>query len=128
MPTSGTSGTRTLNGDINEESLDQAVYQPNAAERAALAAAGYTGFPSSGESALNTPFPQWRCIANVLLVDEPSEKCNGLINRSNTRQRTAGLSAQVTFHGTDGPRRNQLTGADSTRAAWTSPSPLNSGI
>src|SRR5262249_9434850 len=30
--------TRTLNGDINESSLDQAVYQPNSAERAALAA------------------------------------------------------------------------------------------
>ena len=110
--------TNTLNGDINEESLDQSVYQPNVAERAALAAAGYTGFPSSGESASNTPFPQWRCIANVLLVDEPSEKCNGLINRSNTRQRTAGLSAQVTFHGADGPRRNQLTvggGVDASR-------------
>ncbi len=34
--------TNTLNGDINEESLDQSVYQPNAAERAALAAAGYS--------------------------------------------------------------------------------------
>ena len=28
--------TDTVNGDINEESLDQAVYQPNAAEQAAL--------------------------------------------------------------------------------------------
>lgn len=31
---------KTFNGDVHEESLDQAVYQPNAAERAALAAAG----------------------------------------------------------------------------------------
>ena len=31
-------GTDTFNGDINEDSLDQAVYQPNAAERAALVA------------------------------------------------------------------------------------------
>ena len=37
--------TDTLNGDINEESLDQALYQPNAAERAALAAAGYSAIP-----------------------------------------------------------------------------------
>ena len=29
--------TDTFNGDINEDSLDQAVYQPNAAEQAALA-------------------------------------------------------------------------------------------
>ena len=43
--------TNTLNGDINEDSLDQAMYQPSAAERAALAAAGYTGFPASGANA-----------------------------------------------------------------------------
>ena len=30
----------------------------------------------------NTPFPFWRCIGNVLLNDEPAEKCNGLINRT----------------------------------------------
>src|SRR4029079_6447982 len=54
--------TNTLNGDINEESLDQSIYQPGAAERAALAAAGYTGFPVSGADSSNTPFPFWRCI------------------------------------------------------------------
>lgn len=86
--------TFTLNGDINEDSLDQSVYQPNAAERAALAAAGFTGFPTSGENATNTPFPKWRCIANVLLVDEPAEKCNGLINRSASQQRNYGLGLQ----------------------------------
>ena len=79
--------TNTLNGDINEDSLDQAIYQPSAAERAALAAAGYTGVPASGANAANTPFPFWRCIGNVLLNDEPAEKCNGLINR--TRDRAA---------------------------------------
>jgi outer membrane receptor protein involved in Fe transport len=89
--------TRTVNGDINEDSLDQSVYQPNAAERAALTAAGYTGFPLSGETAANTPFPKWRCIANVLLRDEPGEKCNGLLNRSLSHQRNYGLSAQLTF-------------------------------
>ena len=49
--------TNTVNGDINEESLDQSLYQPSAAEQAALAAAGYTGFPTSGANASNTPFP-----------------------------------------------------------------------
>ena len=34
----------TFNGDINEASLDQLVYQPSAADRAALNAAGFTGF------------------------------------------------------------------------------------
>jgi outer membrane receptor protein involved in Fe transport len=87
--------TKTYNGDVNDGSLDQAVYQPNAAERAALSAAGYSGFPASGESAANTPFPQWRCIANALLLDEPGEKCNGLINRSDSRQTNYGFSAQL---------------------------------
>ncbi len=97
--------TRTLNGDLNEDSLDQAVYQPGAAERAALAAAGYTGFPSAGENASNTPFPRWRCIGNALLRDEPGEKCNGLLNRAASQQRNYGLSGQITRSA----RHNQLT-------------------
>ncbi|MBN9661110.1 MAG: TonB-dependent receptor [Acidobacteria bacterium] len=101
--------TRTLNGDINENSLDQSMYQPSAAERAALTAAGYTGFPASGATAANTPFPFWRCIGNVLLGDEPAEKCNGLINRSASQQRNYGLSGQVSWLGRIGRKRNQLT-------------------
>jgi outer membrane receptor protein involved in Fe transport len=89
--------TNTFNGDINDDSLDQSLYQPNAAEQRALAAAGYTGFPTSGENASNTPFPYWRCIANVLLQDEPGEKCNGLLNRSETSQHNFGLSGQGTW-------------------------------
>lgn len=114
--------TRTFNGDINEDSLDQSLYQPNAAERAALAAAGYTGFPTSGENATNTPFPFWRCIANALLRDEPGEKCNGLINRTHTEQHNYGLSGQVTWLGSPGGSRNQLTlgGAwDASRANFS---------
>ncbi|MEQ1883918.1 MAG: TonB-dependent receptor [Bryobacteraceae bacterium] len=103
----------TFNGDINEESLDQSVYQPGAAERTALAAAGYTGVPASGATAANTPFPFWRCIGNVLLNDEPGEKCNGLINRTFTKQRNFGVSGQATwrtsgFH-SNPVNRNQLT-------------------
>jgi len=98
-----------FNGDINEESLDQALYQPNAAERAALAAAGYTGFPTSGENASNTPFPYWRCIAQVLLLDEPSEKCNGLINRGNSAQHNYGAYGQLSWFGAIKNHRNQLT-------------------
>lgn len=102
--------TDTLNGDINEGSLDQAVYQPNAAERAALTAAGFRGFPVAGETAANTPFPFWRCIANVLLRDEPGEKCNALINRSQTKQDNYGLSGQVSVMGEMGVLKHQFTG------------------
>jgi outer membrane receptor protein involved in Fe transport len=101
--------TRTLNGDINEGSLDQSVYQPSAGERAALAAAGYSGVPAAGAAAANTPFPFWRCIGNVLLGDEPGEKCNGLINRTGSQQRNFGLGGQVSWLGRFGSARNQLT-------------------
>ena len=102
--------TSTYNGDINEGSLDQSVYQPSAGERAALAAAGYSGFPTSGANASNTPFPFWRCIGNVLLNDEPGEKCNGLINRTETSQENYGWTGQFTAFGKLGELKNQFTG------------------
>jgi outer membrane receptor protein involved in Fe transport len=102
--------TRTLNGDINEGSLDQSVYQPSAADQAALRAAGFSGFPTAGASAANTPFPFWRCIAQALLRDEPGEKCNGLINRTYSRMTNYGLSGQLTWFRETGARvRNQFT-------------------
>ena len=101
--------TRTLNGDINDDSLDQSVYQPNAAERAALTAAGYSGFPTAGENAANTPFPRWRCIAQGLLNDEPAEKCNGLLNRTVSSQDNYGISAQISYAGDIGAFKNIVT-------------------
>lgn len=91
--------TRTYNGDLNDDALDQSLYQPNATERAALTAAGYTGFPTSGESAANRPFPKWRCIAQALLRDEPGEKCNGVINQTRTNQGNYGVTAQLAYDG-----------------------------
>jgi outer membrane receptor protein involved in Fe transport len=101
--------TQTLNGDINDDSLDQSVYQPNAAERAALTAAGYTGFPLAGENAANTPFPRWRCIAQGLLNDEPAEKCNGLLNRTASKQNNYGVTAQLSWMGAFAGLKNTLT-------------------
>ncbi len=89
--------TRTLNADANENSLDQAVYQPSAADIRALSAAGYQGFPLSGANAANTPFPSWRCIAQALQKDEPAEKCNGLLNRGSTTQQNFGAAGQLTW-------------------------------
>lgn len=100
--------TNTFNGDLNDDSLDQNVYQPNAAERAALAAAGYTGFPTSGENAANTPFPKWRCIANILLNAEPGEKCNGLVNETRTRQKNWGLAGQFSLDAETGGITHKL--------------------
>ena len=87
--------TRTINGDVNDLALGQPVYQPTAIEQAALAAAGQGGYPLAGETAANTPFPKWRCIASAWLRDEPGTLCNGVINQSSTRQTQAGLSLQL---------------------------------
>jgi outer membrane receptor protein involved in Fe transport len=100
--------TRTYNGDINDDSLGESLYQPSAGERAALTAAGYTGFPTSGEMQANTPFPSWRCIANVLTNDEPNEKCNGLVNRTNLRQHDGGISLQAAFTSNFAGRDNRF--------------------
>jgi outer membrane receptor protein involved in Fe transport len=110
----------TFNGDLNEDSLDQSIYQPSAADIRALAAAGYTGFPTSGATAANTPFPFWRCIAQVLQNDEPAEKCDGLLNRTYSWQNNYGVSGQMTWLASRGSRRNQLTaGAAYDRSSVT---------
>lgn len=100
--------THSLNGDINDEALTESVYQPSASERMALAAAGYSGYPTSAATAANTPFPRWRCIANALLNDEPNEKCNGLINRTRTRQSNAGFALQASLQTTAAGLPQQL--------------------
>jgi outer membrane receptor protein involved in Fe transport len=112
--------SHTLGADVNEGALGQSLYQPNAAERAALAAAGYSGFPLSGETAANTAFPKWRCIANVLINDEPNEKCNGLLNRSSTSQEEWGGNLELTYAPAHGPLRQLTLGgsAQSNRAQF----------
>lgn len=101
--------TRTFNADINEASLDQSLYQPGAAERAALAAFGIPNVAASGLNAANTPFPFLRCIANGLINDEPAEKCNGLLNTGRSQQHNAGFSAQMTRLASSGSNHNQFT-------------------
>ena len=100
----------TYNADLNTDSLDQSVYQPSAADIAALRAAGYTGFPLSGANASNTPFPYWRCLAQALQLADPSERCNGLLTHTYARQVNFGGGAQVTrFTASGADRKNQLT-------------------
>jgi outer membrane receptor protein involved in Fe transport len=100
----------TINPNLNTNSLDESVYQPTAADITALAAAGYSGFPTSGANASNTPFPYWRCIAQALQFSEPIEKCDGVIIRSATKQNNYGISGQFTWFRSAGDHRNQLTG------------------
>jgi len=88
--------TEGINGNANTDSLTGNVYQPSSADQAALSAAGYTGFPTSGANSSNTPFPKWRCIAQALRVDDPDETCDGVTIYSKEVQNDFGASGQIT--------------------------------
>ena len=89
--------TEIVNPNYNNDASGNNIYQPNAAEQAALTAAGYTGFPVSGAIVANTPFPKWRCIADALLQSDPDERCDGDTVYSLERQNDYGASAQFTL-------------------------------
>jgi outer membrane receptor protein involved in Fe transport len=89
--------TEGINPNFNTDSLGNNIYQPNAAEQAVLTAAGYTGFPTSGATAANTPFPKWRCIANALEQNDPDERCDAVTIYSKEVQNDYGLSGQLTW-------------------------------
>ena len=86
----------TTNGDINSESFDESLYNLSSADIKALTAAGYTGFPTTGNAATE-PFPYWRCIAQGLEKDEPVEKCTGIITNTFDKQNNYGLSVQANW-------------------------------
>ena len=88
--------TEGINGNANTDALTSNVYQPSAADQAALTAAGYTGFPTSGANVSNTPFPKWRCIAQVLRNGNPDAYCDGITFYSKEVQNEYGLSGQLT--------------------------------
>ncbi len=88
--------TDTTNGDINNDSFDQSLYNLSNADIAALRAAGYSGFPTTGNSTTQ-PFPYWKCIAQALEKDEPSEKCTGLITNTRSQQNNYGLSGLASW-------------------------------
>jgi outer membrane receptor protein involved in Fe transport len=99
----------TVNADLNENSLDQSIYQPGSSDQAALTAAGYTGFPTSGANASNTPFPFWLCLAQALQHGDPAETCNGLLTRTHAAQHNGGLSGQLSWAASPKGHRNEFT-------------------
>jgi outer membrane receptor protein involved in Fe transport len=91
--------TDSSNGDLNDDSFDQNLYNLSKSDIAALTAAGYTGFPTTGDPTTE-PYPYWPCLAQVLQNDtggEPSEKCNGVITRTTDKQNGYGLSGLATW-------------------------------
>jgi len=110
--------TNGINPNLNTDSFDESVYQPNAKEIATLTAAGYTGVPASGATAANTPFPKWRCIAEALVDGDADERCNGITVYSTEFQNDYGFSGQATWTASTGLGRNQFTaGASADRGS-----------
>jgi outer membrane receptor protein involved in Fe transport len=97
--------TEGINGNANTDSLTGNVYRLTQADQAALTAAGYTGFPTSGANSTNTPFPKWPCIAQVLLQADPDSTCSAITFYSKEVQNEYGASGQITRRST----HNQLT-------------------
>src|SRR6202012_4627822 len=105
----------TTNGDLNDDSFTESLYNLSAADIAALTAAGYSGFPLTGNSTTE-PYPFWRCIAQGLEMSEPSEKCTGVFTRTDDKQQAFGASGQANWSGA----RNSLTvGASWDRSGLT---------
>jgi hypothetical protein len=100
--------TSGVNGDINEDSLDQSRIS-RLGRPACAAAAGYTGYRRAAPTR-NTPFSYWRCIAQALQRDEPAEKCNGLVNSADTDQHNYGGAGQIVVTGSRPGISHQLTG------------------
>ena len=106
----------TTNGDLNDDSFTESLYNLSAADIAALTAAGYSGFPLTGNSATQ-PFPFWRCLAQALEFSEPSEKCTGVFTRTYDKQNSWGTSEQGNWL----TERNSLTFGTSWGFAAVSP-------
>ena len=100
--------TEIINPNFNTDVLGNNIYQPNAAEQAALTAAGYSGFPASGATAANTPFPKWRCIANALEQNDPDERCDAVTIYSKEVENDYGFSGQFVWLTTPKIGRNQF--------------------
>ena len=94
----------TTNGDINSNSFDQSLYNLSSPDIAALTAAGYKGFPVTG-NATTEPFPFWGCLAQGLEQNEPIANCTGLITNTYNKQHNYGLSGQASWM----PAHNRVT-------------------
>jgi outer membrane receptor protein involved in Fe transport len=110
--------TNGIDANFNTDALGNNIYQPNATEQATLTAAGYTGFPTSGATAANTPFPMWRCIAEALVDGDTDERCDGIDIYSTEIQNDYGFSGQMTRTDSGSAGHNQFTiGASGARGS-----------
>ena len=101
--------TESINPNFNDDVAGTDIYQPTPDEQAVLAAAGYTGFPTSGANITNTPFPKWACIAEALTPGgSPDSTCDGVNIYSKQVQNEYGFSGQFTWITNPRLGRNQF--------------------
>jgi outer membrane receptor protein involved in Fe transport len=101
--------TETINPNFNGDVVGNDIYQPTSAEQSVLAAAGYTGFPTSGADITNTPYPYWACIAEALTPGgSPDSTCDGVNVYSKEVQNEYGFQGQFTWITNPGIGRNQF--------------------
>ncbi len=100
--------TESLDANFNSDAIGGLIYQPTQQEQTVLGSAGYTGFPTSGASISNTPFPKWACIAEALQLGNPDQTCDGVNIYSKEVQNEGGLSGQFTWITAPKIGRNQF--------------------
>ena len=103
----------TANADINSNSFDQPLYNLSPGDVQALTAAGYSGFPVTG-NATTEPFPSWLCIAQALEKAAPSDSCTGILTPTYTKENNYGAAGQATWITSPHGQSNHLTAG----AAW----------
>jgi outer membrane receptor protein involved in Fe transport len=104
--------TDSSNGDLNDDSFGEDLYDLGPNDIDALEGAGYTDFPITG-TPQTEPQPYWLCLAQVLQNDDggvPEETCNGVITRTTDKENAYGLSGLATWK----THRNSL----SVGAGW----------
>jgi outer membrane receptor protein involved in Fe transport len=101
--------TEEINPNFNGDVIGNDIYQPTPAEQVILSGAGYTGFPASGASITNTPFPSYPCIAEAISLGDPDETCDGVTVYSKEVQNDFGFSGQFTWITSSPLGRNQLS-------------------
>lgn len=86
----------TINPNLNSNSFDESLYNMSAGDIAALTAAGYAGFPTTG-NATTEPFPFWRCLGEAYSHNEPVEKCDATVTREWTYEHNYGFNVQAAW-------------------------------
>jgi outer membrane receptor protein involved in Fe transport len=100
--------TEAIDANFNDDAQGNLIYQPTPEEQSVLSAAGYTGFPTSGATIANTPYPKWPCIAEALQLGDPDQTCDGVNIYSKEVQNEYGASGQFTWITSPKIGRNQL--------------------